>query len=79
MAILIGAQAYDHGAQSLARGGMIQGPGTGTSDSVPAQNTSDGSAVKVSNGEYVIPARVVAAKGRDFFDGLVRKYADVPK
>ena len=57
-----------------ANGGMIRGPGTGTSDSIPGVNTSDGSPVKVSNGEYVIPASVVQAKGVDFFDGLVRKY-----
>ena len=53
---------------------MIQGPGTGTSDSIPGTNTSDGSDVKVSNGEYIVPASVVQAKGVDFFDGLVRKY-----
>lgn len=59
-------------------GGMLQGPGTGTSDSIPAKNLANGGQVNVSNGEYVIPARVVAAKGKDFFDGLVRKYAEVP-
>lgn len=65
--------------QQFAQGGMIQGPGTGTSDSVQAVNTSNGQPVKVSNGEYVVPAAVVAAKGRDFFDSLVRKYAEVPR
>lgn len=60
--------------QMKANGGLIVGPGTGTSDSVPAVNSSDGSPVAVSNGEYVIPASVVQAKGVDFFDGLVRKY-----
>jgi hypothetical protein len=65
--------------QHFAQGGMIQGPGTGTSDSVQAVNTSNGQPVKVSNGEYIIPQAVVAAKGRDFFDALVRKYAEVPR
>lgn len=60
--------------QMKADGGLIVGPGTGTSDSIPAVNSSDGSPVAVSNGEYVIPASVVQAKGVDFFDGLVRKY-----
>ena len=60
--------------QALANSGMIQGPGTGTSDSVNATNTSNGEAVKVSNGEYVVPADVVQAKGKDFFDAMVRKY-----
>jgi len=59
--------AYGHG-------GMIHGPGTGVSDSIPAQNGSTGQPVKVSNGEYIIPADVVATKGREFFDNIVRKY-----
>jgi hypothetical protein len=27
----------------------------------------------------VIPAHVVKAKGREFFDNLLRRYVDVPK
>lgn len=79
MAVLTAARAYTQGnhAGSYAEGGMVQGTGTGTSDSIPATNVSDGSQVKVSNGEMIIPANVVAAKGKDFFDGLIRKYADV--
>ena len=60
--------------QALSNGGLVQGPGTGTSDSVNAVNVTNGSPVKVSSGEYVIPADVVAAKGKDFFDGMIRKY-----
>jgi hypothetical protein len=30
--------------------------------------------VKLSNGEYIIPADVVATKGKEFFDNIVRKY-----
>jgi len=56
------------------QGGMLQGPGTGTSDSIPAQNMATGGKVNLSNGEYIIPARVVAHKGREFFDNLVMKY-----
>ena len=37
-----------------AEGGLILGPGTGTSDSIPA---------RLSNGEYVMPARVVRTPG----------------
>jgi len=55
-------------------GGLLQGPGTGTSDSIPATNLANGGQVNVSSGEYVIPASVVQAKGKDFFDGLIRKY-----
>jgi hypothetical protein len=56
------------------QGGMLQGPGTGTSDSIPATNMATGGQVNLSNGEYIIPARVVAHKGREFFDNLVMKY-----
>jgi hypothetical protein len=54
-------QMGDH----AARGGKVTGPGTGTSDSIP---------IRVSAGEYVIPAKVVQAKGKDFFDALLKKY-----
>lgn len=53
--------------QSMAAGGQVVGPGTGTSDSIP---------IKVSNGEYVIPANVVRMKGKEFFDSLLEKYKD---
>lgn len=39
-------------------GGMIQGPGTGTSDSIPGQIMQDGVPVediKVADGEYIVP------------------------
>ena len=42
-------------------GGSVTGPGTGTSDSIPAY---------LSNGEYVIRASAVSQYGKDFFDGL---------
>jgi hypothetical protein len=48
-----------------AAGGKVVGPGTGTSDSIP---------IRVSAGEYVIPAHIVKAKGKDFFDSLLKKY-----
>lgn len=46
-----------------AQGGMVRGPGTGTSDSIPA---------RLSNGEFVSDARTVAFFGPDFFSGLKR-------
>lgn len=48
-----------------AAGGKVVGLGTGTSDSIP---------IRVSAGEYVIPAHIVKAKGKDFFDALLKKY-----
>jgi hypothetical protein len=64
-------------AQAFANGGMIVGPGTGRSDSIDTVNQSTGEPVKVSNGEYIIPSHVVEAKGKDFFDSLLRKYAPI--
>lgn len=53
------------GAQSKAQGGLIEGAGTDTSDSIPA---------KLSHGEYVVPADVVRQLGSNFFDKLVAKH-----
>lgn len=44
-----------------ATGGLITGPGTGTSDSITA---------KVSNGEYVVKAAAVSRYGVDFFNAI---------
>lgn len=48
-------------SRAYATGGLIVGPGTGTSDSIPAM---------LSNGEYVINAAAVQQYGRGFFDRL---------
>jgi hypothetical protein len=52
----------------FAEGGMVRGPGSGTSDSIPA---------RLSNGEFVQPARTVAHYGADFMEALRR--LQVPK
>jgi hypothetical protein len=44
-----------------ARGGMVRGPGTPTSDSIPAN---------LSKGEYVLPADTVQAIGKDKLDQI---------
>ena len=59
-------------APNFADGGSISGPGTGTSDSIPAM---------LSNGEYVIKASSVKKFGTEAFDKLnggepVEFYAD---
>jgi hypothetical protein len=48
-------------ATGFAEGGFVTGPGTGTSDSIPA---------RLSNGEYVMPADTVRHYGRDFMDAI---------
>jgi hypothetical protein len=45
----------------MADGGAVRGPGTATSDSIPAM---------LSDGEYIIPAHTVAKFGVRFFDNL---------
>ena len=55
------------GGTKKATGGYISGPGTATSDSIPAL---------LSNGEYVIKAAAVSQYGRGFFDQLnARRFA----
>jgi hypothetical protein len=49
------------GVQRRADGGAIFGPGTGTSDSIPAL---------VSNGEFIVQAAAVQKYGVSFFDKL---------
>lgn len=56
----------------MADGGVIAGPGTGTSDSIAA--VANGQPLAVSNGEFHVPAPVVAALGRDFFDKLIEQF-----
>lgn len=54
------------------RGGRIVGPGTGRSDSVRA--VVDGnSQVRLSSGEFIIPAHVVRQKGERFFNQMIRR------
>jgi hypothetical protein len=55
--VLIQAQL----AQTRAKGGIILGPGSGTSDSIPAM---------LSNGEYVVRASAVNTYGLDFMNAL---------
>ena len=64
-------------AENYANGGdpgLIRGPGTGISDSIPAHHTDTGRQLNVSNGEYIVPEDVVKAKGVEFFDKLLAKY-----
>lgn len=56
------------GAVQAATGGLIRGPGTGTSDSIPAL---------VSNGEYVVRAEAVKRVGVEFMHRI--NQGDVPR
>jgi hypothetical protein len=53
--------------RGMAMGGMLSGPGTGTSDSIP---------IMASNGEYIMNASAVKAYGPKFMDKInAKKFA----
>ena len=58
-------------AKPYASGGMILGPGTPTSDSVPAFNKDTGQSIALSTGEYVLPANVTKILGKSYLDNLI--------
>tara|TARA_R110001632_G_scaffold14434_1_gene48680 strand:- start:1468 stop:2268 length:801 start_codon:yes stop_codon:yes gene_type:complete len=64
--------------QMLAQGGMIDGPGTGTSDSIPAMIYQNGGPVqeaRLSDGEFVMTADAVrGAGGGDRDAGAAKMY-----
>jgi hypothetical protein len=60
-----GTPAFDY-RYNYARGGEIQGPGTGTSDSIRARIFQDGQPVRearLSDGEFVMTNRAVRGAG----------------
>lgn len=73
---LLGAGAKMYGASMgipmMANGGQITGPGTGTSDSIMALNQDSGEQIRLSNGEYVLPADTVRKVGKESLDRLVK-------
>lgn len=62
----------NHPRPGYASGGLIDGPGSGTSDSIAAQ--AGGAPLALSDGEYIIPPHVVAALGEDFFQALLARF-----
>lgn len=64
--------------QRLAMGGLIEGPGTGTSDSIPATIYQNGGPVQkalLSDGEFVMTADAVrGAGGGDRGAGAAKMY-----
>jgi hypothetical protein len=53
-------------------GGLIKGPGTGTSDSIAGVSKVPGvPTIAVSTDEYIVPADVVNTLGKSFFDNLL--------
>jgi hypothetical protein len=66
------------GLRGFAMGGEIEGPGTGTSDSIPAEIYQDGKPVQkaaLSDGEFVMTAKAVKGAGKGDRDrGISRMY-----
>lgn len=66
------------GLRGFAMGGEIEGPGTGTSDSIPAQIYQNGKPVQkaaLSDGEFVMTAKAVKGAGNGSRDrGVKRMY-----
>ena len=66
-------------ASGYAMGGYIEGPGTGRSDSIPAQIYQDGQAVQeaaLSDGEFVMTERAVKGAGNgDREKGAAKVYS----
>jgi TP901 family phage tail tape measure protein len=68
-----GGSATYKGAYGFAGGGIIHGPGTGTSDSIPAYLTGPSGQhqeLRVSNGESILTAKATAALGADFIHSV---------
>ena len=67
-----GAATYK-GAYGFAGGGIIRGPGSGTSDSIPAYLTGPSGKhqeLRVSNGEAILTAKATAALGPEFIHAV---------
>jgi hypothetical protein len=58
---------------NLAEGGPVVGPGTGTSDDVPAVERSTGARFQLSNGEFVQPTASVDYYGQGFMEAIRRR------
>lgn len=54
--------------------GLIRGPGTDISDSVPGVNVDTGRPLRLGNKEYVVPGDVVEKLGTLYFDKLIEKH-----
>lgn len=67
--------AANGGLVALANGGVVRGPGDGTSDSIPAMIDGHQPAA-ISQGEFIIPADVVSGLGNGSTEaGAQRLYA----
>lgn len=70
-----GSAGTSAGGDAWKNGGLVRGPGTGTSDSIKVKSREPGGKqISYSDGEYVIPKDVVDAFGVQHFDNLVQAF-----
>lgn len=70
-----GSAGTSAGGDAWKNGGLVRGPGTGTSDSVRVKSRdAGGKDIHYSDGEYVIPADVVQALGAQHFDSILEAF-----
>jgi len=70
-----GSAGTSAGGDGWKDGGLVRGPGTGTSDSIRMKpKAAGGKDVFYSDGEYVIPKDVVDTLGTSIFDRLLETY-----
>ena len=67
-----GALGFAEGGEVDVGGALLDGPGTGKSDSIPAMIDGEQPAA-LSKGEFVIPKKVVDYYGTKFLDAMVDK------
>lgn len=70
------AMAGNQPQMAMANGGQVSDGTQGGKVVGPGHDTSDNITIAVSPGEYVIPAKIVKMKGKEFFDSLLNKYKD---
>ena len=70
------AMAGNQPQMAMANGGQVSDGTHGGKVVGPGHDTSDNITIAVSPGEYVIPAKIVKMKGKEFFDSLLDKYKD---
>jgi len=71
-------KGYAQGGEVDVGGALVQGEGTGKSDSIPAVIDGERPAA-LSNGEFIVPKNIVDYFGTKFFDALVEKARMVGK
>lgn len=71
-----GGASGDGSGDGFSDGGLLKGPGTGTSDSIKTKiKEPGGAAIGLSTNEFIIPADVVAVPGmKDHFQKLIDAY-----